>query len=253
MPAHADQCAAAAVPTAPPAPTQAPPSSGAPKLLFGIGAEADSAIKTRLVQRGAGADADQLVQQPERPELDDRLEERPGAAILRRRLRAAPDRVHRCARGADSDQVRHGLRAALPALRSLPGRYAPARADLRRRGNGPPLYVTLFTEFQTYACTDNAWNPNAADQRLLPRAEGSLPGGAGGVPPARAERQGLARLGRLADALGRPVNRRRPLDVPVLRRRDARLGFPELPGHAERQQRRRMCARWSPCWAPTGR
>jgi hypothetical protein len=26
--------------------------------------------------------------------------------------------------------------------------------------NGPPLYVTLFTEVQTYACTDNAWNPN---------------------------------------------------------------------------------------------
>jgi hypothetical protein len=23
------------------------------------------------------------------------------------------------------------------------------------------LYVTLFTEFQTFACTDNAWNPNA--------------------------------------------------------------------------------------------
>jgi hypothetical protein len=27
--------------------------------------------------------------------------------------------------------------------------------------NGPPLYVTLFTEFQTYPCTDNAWSPNA--------------------------------------------------------------------------------------------
>jgi len=27
--------------------------------------------------------------------------------------------------------------------------------------NGPPLYITLFTEFQTYACPDNAWNPNA--------------------------------------------------------------------------------------------
>lgn len=26
---------------------------------------------------------------------------------------------------------------------------------------GPALYVTLFTEFQTYPCTDNAWNPNA--------------------------------------------------------------------------------------------
>ncbi|TME82909.1 MAG: hypothetical protein E6I45_04950 [Chloroflexi bacterium] len=27
--------------------------------------------------------------------------------------------------------------------------------------SGPPLYVTLFTEFQTYPCIDNAWNPNA--------------------------------------------------------------------------------------------
>jgi hypothetical protein len=25
---------------------------------------------------------------------------------------------------------------------------------------GPPLYVTLFTEFQTYGCTANAWNPD---------------------------------------------------------------------------------------------
>jgi hypothetical protein len=28
------------------------------------------------------------------------------------------------------------------------------------RANGPALYVTLFTEFQTYPCTDNAWKPN---------------------------------------------------------------------------------------------
>ena len=27
--------------------------------------------------------------------------------------------------------------------------------------SGPALYVTLFTEFQTYPCTDNAWSPNA--------------------------------------------------------------------------------------------
>lgn len=26
---------------------------------------------------------------------------------------------------------------------------------------GPPLYVTLFTEFQTYPCKDNAWSPDA--------------------------------------------------------------------------------------------
>jgi hypothetical protein len=28
--------------------------------------------------------------------------------------------------------------------------------------SGPPLYVTLFTEFQTYPCQDNAWSPDAA-------------------------------------------------------------------------------------------
>jgi hypothetical protein len=26
---------------------------------------------------------------------------------------------------------------------------------------GPPLYVTLFTEFQTYPCVDNRWSPDA--------------------------------------------------------------------------------------------
>jgi hypothetical protein len=28
--------------------------------------------------------------------------------------------------------------------------------------SGPPLYVTLFSEFQTYPCRDNAWAPDAA-------------------------------------------------------------------------------------------
>jgi hypothetical protein len=28
--------------------------------------------------------------------------------------------------------------------------------------DGPPLYVTMFTELQTYPCRDNAWSPDAA-------------------------------------------------------------------------------------------
>ena len=28
--------------------------------------------------------------------------------------------------------------------------------------SGPPLYVTLFTEFQTYPCVDNTWSPDTA-------------------------------------------------------------------------------------------
>jgi hypothetical protein len=30
----------------------------------------------------------------------------------------------------------------------------------RGQASGPPLYVTLFTEFQTFPCVENAWNPN---------------------------------------------------------------------------------------------
>jgi hypothetical protein len=35
-----------------------------------------------------------------------------------------------------------------------------AQAFAGRTGD-PPLFVTLFTEFQTYACTDNAWSPDS--------------------------------------------------------------------------------------------
>jgi len=42
----------------------------------------------------------------------------------------------------------------LDDMRQLADTFAGART-------GPPLYITLFTEFQTYACSDNAWNPDA--------------------------------------------------------------------------------------------
>lgn len=41
----------------------------------------------------------------------------------------------------------------LPDMRELARTFAGA-------AGGPPLYVTLFTEFQTFACTDNQWNPD---------------------------------------------------------------------------------------------
>ena len=40
-------------------------------------------------------------------------------------------------------------------MRQLAGTFAGA-------ASGPPLYVTLFTEFQTYPCIDNAWAPDPA-------------------------------------------------------------------------------------------
>ncbi|MFC7483752.1 hypothetical protein ACFQX7_32220 [Luedemannella flava] len=48
----------------------------------------------------------------------------------------------------------------------LAGRFAGDMTTLARTfagaKAGPPLYVTLFTEFQTYPCQDNAWSADAA-------------------------------------------------------------------------------------------
>jgi hypothetical protein len=48
----------------------------------------------------------------------------------------------------------------------LSGRFIGDMQQLARvfagRAGGPPLYVTMFTEFETYPCEDNAWSPDAA-------------------------------------------------------------------------------------------
>ena len=48
----------------------------------------------------------------------------------------------------------------------LSGRFLDDMGRLARifagPAGGPPLYVSLFTEFQTYPCSDNAWNADPA-------------------------------------------------------------------------------------------
>jgi hypothetical protein len=144
----------------PPTPTT-PPSSGTPKLLFGIGPEANSALETRLVQE---APARMLTSWYNSP--DDLNWMRYWENGLVPESYADGYALHLIV-FTDDDETRMTTKYGTACGRSYPlsDRFP---GDMQRlaeifggAGNGPPLYVTLFTEFQTYACTDNAWKPNA--------------------------------------------------------------------------------------------
>jgi hypothetical protein len=150
-----------AVPTALPAPTQAPPSNGAPKLLFGIGAEADSAIKARLTTEAPVRMLTSWYNSPNdlswMTGWKDGLVPRAYAAGYALHLIVFTDVPE------TNIQTKYGTACGRPY--PLSDRFLGDMQQLAQTyagdPNGPPLYVTLFTEFQTYACTDNAWNPNA--------------------------------------------------------------------------------------------
>jgi hypothetical protein len=144
-----------------PAPTQTPTPSQIPippaKLIFGIGSQAGPAMDFRIVKEapvrmltswynGTGDLEWMRVQQND---LIPRLYRNRYIVHL---ITWTPENEH------DIDTP-HG-----PAC----GREYPVSAqvieDMRQLAqiyNGPgPLYVTLFTEFQTYTCTDNSWTGN---------------------------------------------------------------------------------------------
>jgi hypothetical protein len=51
---------------------------------------------------------------------------------------------------------------AYPLSDRFPGDMERLARTFAGRPDGPSLYVTLFTEFQTYPCVDNEWAPDAA-------------------------------------------------------------------------------------------
>lgn len=139
-----------------------PGPSARPKLLFGIGPEADAARRSplavqshvRLLSSWFNGSADLGFMSAWRTTEIPRAY-RDGYALhlivhsndpevpLSTRYGAACGRAYPL-----SDQF-------LADMRALAHTFAGAAA-------GPPLYVTLFTEFQTYPCMDNAWARDAA-------------------------------------------------------------------------------------------
>jgi hypothetical protein len=129
-------------------------------VLFGIGTEADSARHTQLVQQSPVKMLTSWYNSPK--DLSWMAGWRTGTVP---RSYAAGYAMHlivftndvegglstpqgpACGRGYPlSDRF-------LGDMQQLAGIFAGA-------AKGPPLYVTLFTEFQTYPCVDNSWSPN---------------------------------------------------------------------------------------------
>lgn len=147
--------------TVAPTPTPPPPSTTA-RLLFGLGSQAESARVAPLTQ---AAPIHMLSSWYNGP--DD--------------LGWMTDNWHRSIyQGAYSAGFALHLITWTPepettfaaSTGTVCGRAYPLSAgwldDMRRLAQafagpaaGPPLYVTLLTEFQTYPCVDNAWNANA--------------------------------------------------------------------------------------------
>ena len=71
----------------------------------------------------------------------------------------------------------------------LSGRFLDDMRRLARifagPAGGPRLYVSLFTEFQTYPVQRQRLERRPRGHRLLPHPQGPLPGHPGDLPPAR--------------------------------------------------------------------
>jgi hypothetical protein len=132
------------------------------KLLFGLGPEADTARRSALVRSSPVRMLTSWYTGP-----DDL-----GWITAWRTTEVPSDYVDGYALHlivfADGPEVPLNTRYGPACGRTYPlaGRFL---GDMRRLAetfagdvNGPPLYVTLFTEFQTYPCRDNAWSPDGA-------------------------------------------------------------------------------------------
>jgi hypothetical protein len=151
----------ASVPPAPtPTPTMTQPPAAAPTLLFGMGAEADNALQARLVQE---APVRMLTSWYNGPNdlawmtawRNDLVPKAYGSGYAMHLIVFSdlPESQIQTQYGTACGRPYPLSDRFLEDMRQLAQTFAGA-------ANGPPFYITLFTEFQTYACIDNAWNPD---------------------------------------------------------------------------------------------
>jgi hypothetical protein len=144
-----------------PATSQAPRAAG-PRLLFGMGPEADVARGTPLVRQ---APVQMLTSWYNGPGDLDWMATWRGGEVPR--AYAAGYSLHLVVYTGDAEEpmtTPHGQ--ACGRRYPLSGRFLDDMRRLARifagPAGGPRLYVSLFTEFQTYPCSDNAWSADPA-------------------------------------------------------------------------------------------
>jgi hypothetical protein len=145
-------------PTPRPTPKPTPPPPPPPHLLFGLGPEADGALRVPVVH---DAPVHMLTSWYNGPgDL---------AWMTGWRTSFVPQAYQRgytlhliVYSGQPHQRIATKYGEACGEAYPLSDRFVDDMAQLARtfRGRGR-LYVTLFTEFQTYACTNNEWDPNA--------------------------------------------------------------------------------------------
>jgi hypothetical protein len=137
------------------------------QLLFGIGTELDAASEKRLTKEAPVAILTSWYSRPKDLEFMSSWEHTRVPAAY-----AAGHALHLIVwvKGAEVEfTTKHGLACGrrypfsarfLNDMKSLAQIYGGEASD-------PPLFVTLFTEFQTFPCTDNAWDPTPQTNAYL--------------------------------------------------------------------------------------
>jgi hypothetical protein len=140
----------------------ATPAPAGPRLLFGIGPEANTARTTPLTRE---APVRMLTSWYNGPADLDWMAAWKGGEVAR--AYAAGFTLHLIVYTGDAEgpvATAHGQ--ACGRRYPLSGRFLDDMGRLARifagSAGGPRLYVSMFTEFQTYPCTDNAWNADPA-------------------------------------------------------------------------------------------
>lgn len=145
-------------PSAPP-----PPPASGQKLLFGLGPTVDSAKDARLVQE---APVRMLSVWYNGPGDLGWLTDAYHRGMYSTQY-AAGRSLHLIVWTGDPEgSVSTGYGTGCGRAYPLSSRFVDDMRQLAGAlSGGGTLYVTLFTEFQTYACSDNAWNPTAETNR----------------------------------------------------------------------------------------
>jgi hypothetical protein len=158
-PASAPASASPASPSPGPSTSSSPSATPAgSRLLFGLGPEADGAAKAALVRQAPVGMLTSWYNGPN--DLGWMSGWRSGTV---RQAYAAGLALHLIVYAADPEvtlSTPHGPSCGRGY--PLSGRFTSDMATLAKTfagtKTGPPLYVTLFTEFQAYPCKDNGWS-----------------------------------------------------------------------------------------------
>jgi hypothetical protein len=138
------------------------PEPARPRLLFGMGPEANDARNVRLVQQ---APVRMLTSWYNGP--GDLAWMTGWKSGLVPRAYAAGYAMHLIVYSGDAEgPIATSYGEACGRRYPLSSRFLDDMRQLARvfagAASGPRLYVSLFTEFQTYPCSDNAWSVNSA-------------------------------------------------------------------------------------------